>query len=326
MKLQQIDPHNIRRGVRIIFLLFSIIALTLLVITVEKRTGEALSRIRPHFIIISLFLWTLYILFDSARLVVLSKVLELKLKFFFALKIITIGIFLAAITPFQLSGLPFQLYLLKKEGTPVGEGTALLVSRGITTYFFIILLLPSSLLLIGASMGTLLKTLLTYIVIVLVLVVGFYILAIFKPDTVVKIIPKKWLKVREKVREEILKLRDSFLLLLKGKHPILLGIAFLFSFLSLFSFLLMVYTILIGLGVKADPFISMAIQLVLQGTLIYTPTPGSIGVAEAAGFALFSIVCPKYLLGVFLIIWRFFTFYISAIVGGIFFTRESIRI
>jgi hypothetical protein len=326
MKIQNIDPRKIRKGIRYTLLLFSIISLALLLITIEKKTGEALSRVNFQFLIISLFFWLLFLLFDGARLLSLSRVLEIKLTLFFAVKIITIGIFLAAVTPFQISGLPFQLYLLNKDGTKVGTGTALLVLRGVTTYFFIILLLPVSLFVIGAGRGIILKTLISYIVIVLLLIVGFYILAILRPNLVIRLIPERWTKLRKRIAEEIERLRESFLLLIKGRHPFPLFFAFLLSLLSLLSYLIMVYTLLRGLGVDADPLTTMAIQLILQGALIYTPTPGSIGVAEAAGFAMFSMVCPKYILGIFLILWRFFTFYISAIVGGFFFMRETLKI
>jgi len=46
------------------------------------------------------------------------------------------------------------------------------------------------------------------------------------------------------------------------------------------------------------------------------PTPGASGIAEAAGMGLYSAVCPKHLLGVFVLLWRFFSPYIAMMIGA----------
>lgn len=324
-KTPPLDKEKIKRGLRLALIIFAVTTLVLLTFTVQKKTGEALRNLHIKFLAFSLILWAFFVLFDALRIVFLGKIIGYTLNLFKMIKLITIGIFLAAVTPFQVSGLPVQIYLLAKDGVSPGDATAILVTRGITTYFFILILLPPGAFYIGVSRGAIFKMLFIYIAVILIVIVTFYFLTILNPKRAASLIPQRFSHIREKFIMEVGKLRDGFLLFLTGRKPLPLALAFLTAFLSLLSLILMVYTLLLGLGVKPGLLKVGAIQLLLQGSLIYTPTPGATGVAESVGFALFSIVCPKYLLGIFVLMWRFFTFYLNAIVGGIFFLQESVK-
>ena len=45
-------------------------------------------------------------------------------------------------------------------------------------------------------------------------------------------------------------------------------------------------------------------------------TPGSSGVAELAATSLFSVFMPASILGIAVLAWRAFTFYVNILVGG----------
>jgi len=49
----------------------------------------------------------------------------------------------------------------------------------------------------------------------------------------------------------------------------------------------------------------------------YAPTPGSSGAAELSLAALFGSIVPFPLLGVFVLLWRSITYYLTLIVGGV---------
>jgi uncharacterized protein (TIRG00374 family) len=51
-----------------------------------------------------------------------------------------------------------------------------------------------------------------------------------------------------------------------------------------------------------------------------SPSPGGSGVGELGAAALFADLIPDKVIGLFVILWRFFSQYFSAIVGGILFT------
>ncbi len=323
MAFEKVDLDKIRKGVRVTFVLFALISAALLAFTVQKKTLPALRSSNPLGLLLALFFWALYISFDTLRMKFLAVAMGRKLGFFRAMQVITSGIFLAAVTPFQVSGLPLQIFILNRSGLSVGEATALLISRGITQYFFILLLLPFAVRIIGESVGFLIRALAVYIALLLVAGIAFYLLAVWKPQVAVRIIPRRWKRAREKFLEEIVKLRESFFILLRGRRSLPIALAMLSSLLSLLFYLSMIPSLLFGLGLDPRPQLSMAIQVIFQATLLYTPTPGGAGIAEAAGAALYSLVCPKYLLGVFIILWRFFTIYITAFLGAYFFIKAT---
>jgi hypothetical protein len=99
-----------------------------------------------------------------------------------------------------------------------------------------------------------------------------------------------------------------------GKWKTLLS--FLVTLISMGIYFLIAPTLLYGLGIQVPVMKAIILQLVLTYLLVFVPTPGASGVAELGGFSLFALICPKELLGVYVLLWRFFAFYISVIIGG----------
>ncbi|MEO0078818.1 MAG: flippase-like domain-containing protein, partial [candidate division WOR-3 bacterium] len=98
------------------------------------------------------------------------------------------------------------------------------------------------------------------------------------------------------------------------KHLLLaIGLTVL-CILSLFG---MSATLLAGLGVHPDALRAIGLNLLLTSVLLFVPTPGASGVAEAGAAGLYSMICPRYMLGVYVVLWRLFSFYGGAITGGI---------
>jgi len=99
----------------------------------------------------------------------------------------------------------------------------------------------------------------------------------------------------------------------------------IFSTAFLFFYLFFPVFILYGLGIEFSVYQVVAIQLLLSAVLLYMPTPGASGIAETGGALFFVTVCPKSLIGIFVLIWRFFTFYIGAVIGGIITMKKIVR-
>jgi len=55
--------------------------------------------------------------------------------------------------------------------------------------------------------------------------------------------------------------------------------------------------------------------------LYFTPTPGGTGVAEGGGYLMFSSSIPTHVLGIFVILWRFFAIYVWVLIGGLLLTK-----
>ena len=51
--------------------------------------------------------------------------------------------------------------------------------------------------------------------------------------------------------------------------------------------------------------------------IIYVPVPGGSGVAEFGLASLFMLFVPSSVLGIFVMSWRFFTYYVLLFLGGL---------
>ena len=74
--------------------------------------------------------------------------------------------------------------------------------------------------------------------------------------------------------------------------------------------------ILKGLGIDVNYFHVFFLQVLLILFTFFFPTPGGTGAVEGGFAVLFTTIAPRHILGVYTLIWRFFTSYLSAITGG----------
>jgi len=316
------NRRKIARGLKISFLLFFAVSLAVLAFTFSHETVKALSKFNPEYLLVVFFLWLGYITTDGIRFVFLGRAIRRKIRLLTAIGTIYTGSFLAAVTPFQISGIPLQLWILNdRDGVPVGEGMALLIIRGILMDIAIIALPPLALKDASGVSTASMKVILWYMGGILSIVTLTYLLATLKPDWFEKIIPKRFGALRAKVREEAYNMSNSMKLFFRASHKNYIIAAVIMSFISPIFRSAIIPALLAGLGLKFQLSKVLFLEILLQGSLIFMPTPGGSGVAEAAGAAVFITVCPKYLLGILIVLWRFFTTYMNALTGGIYFLR-----
>jgi uncharacterized protein (TIRG00374 family) len=59
------------------------------------------------------------------------------------------------------------------------------------------------------------------------------------------------------------------------------------------------------------------LQLILSFMIYLSPTPGGSGIAEGGFSILFAAFIPRHLLGIALVLWRFFGSYLRIITGAL---------
>jgi uncharacterized protein (TIRG00374 family) len=325
------EKRDIVKGLRI-FLIITIFAIVgVLIFTVEKETYYALARMVPLFLILTLFFALLHLYLDFLRLQVLTwalgKFISLKSSIEFTMG----GLFLGAVTPFQSGGIPLQVYVLRREGFTIGEGTAVVLFRAILALGVVIVALPGIIYYYQIiSTAQILKSILNYLFFFYIIALAFLFLILYRTENVRStlhrfgnFLRKKRIVKSDRLREFVDRILDEVenfkqgikLFFKAGKWKTLLS--FFITLISMGIYFLIAPTLLYGLGVPVPVVKAAILQLVLTYLLVFTPTPGASGVAELGGFSLFSIICPKPLLGVYVLLWRFFSFYISVIIGGL---------
>lgn len=329
---------KIRRGLKI-FIAFVIITMIALLVFADPEPGKkfslriiqkityAFKQMNPLFLLFAFISWFTYLALDAFRILLLAqgvtgKWISLRTCF----EVILTGAFLAAVTPFQTGGLPVQLYLLKQDGISYGKGTLIILLRAIFFAIMFLILFPFLFPILTQEYDvTSIKILSRYSLIVYPIIVLIIAFALIKPDIIKRFMYKltlirgkrnKATKIVFKIFKELEEMKDGFWFFVKNRktHSV---ISFFMTFIAYIPFFFIAPLLLKGIGLDVS-FIRIAfLQLVVVLFTFFSPTPGATGVSEGVFAIMFSGIIRKSLLGVFTILWRFFTFYISAIVGGI---------
>lgn len=99
----------------------------------------------------------------------------------------------------------------------------------------------------------------------------------------------------------------------KGRKPFLLSVlALLAQWITRFSILL---AVLLAMGLPDDLMHFFLLQWMVFVAMVFVPTPGATGGAEAAFLLVFGKIIPKGAVGTVLTGWRFLTYYFMLLVG-----------
>lgn len=128
---------------------------------------------------------------------------------------------------------------------------------------------------------------------------------------------KGWLK---RIKQEILLFKEGSLLLFKSNWTAMVK-AILLSISYWFFYLLLAPLILLAMGKSVDFFGLLARQLVFNVVQPLIPTPGGSGGSEVLLSYLFRGLTGVQGLGLFVFIWRIYTFFSSLLIGGFYFWK-----
>ncbi len=317
---------RIKRGIQIAILSFTLVSTVLLVLTIDKRTLESLKSFKPEFFLLIVIVWFLYRFADGVGISLIARLLGHRISPMKGFEIVLVGLFLSAVTPFQVGAIPMQIYMLHEEGMDFGRATAVMMARSVIYYLVRIPFLPIIFMTLSVSSNFMIKFLLGILLIISFGSIVFYFLFVRRPDILLKLIPSKWPKVKSFLFTELSDFQEGIKVLLNaGDIPgtILVFLVYLISTILLAAIAPLT---LYGMGFNPHPLKAASTLILMYSSLISTPTPGGVGVTETVAAALFSDLCPKYAIGIFVILLRLFTFYIGAILGGITFFRKSLTL
>jgi uncharacterized membrane protein YbhN (UPF0104 family) len=79
------------------------------------------------------------------------------------------------------------------------------------------------------------------------------------------------------------------------------------------------------LGAPVDPVLFFLLQWVVFTAMMFIPTPGASGGAEAAFYLVYSALIPAGIIGLATAGWRFFTFYLQLGLGSLVFALLNVE-
>ena len=314
----------------------SIIVITLgAVLFVSARGGDigdawtAMRSADPVWIIAAIGSWCVFMTFEAMGLHVFFRPQNVKAKFSLSLLVTLIGSFYSAVTPAATGGQPMQVLALKKRGIPAGVS-----SSGLAVKFFTF---QTALLSLGGLMWILNPSIVwacidraKWIVfagfVINGLTVALVILLAINKNIVRGIIS---LLIRAAKALRLVKDVQGLTARAEGAigdfhasvdylthHPIRLFHLYLLSCLQVLGLMSVAYCIYRAMGLNQHTYWDvLTLQFLLFIAASFTPLPGASGAQEGGFYIFFQHVFPADKLVGALLLWRFFTYYLTMIVG-----------
>jgi hypothetical protein len=295
--------------------------------------------LRPEFFLFfgaAVLLNVLYWFIWGARLKVLSTAIDpsVKIGWWESTKIVIANQFLAGITPSVAGGEPVRIYLLNKDGLSTGGATAAVLGERLIDAIFILVLVPFGFFVFKDRIDVkLINYGLTIGIIVFVTGIILFALALKYPKktkSLLLMISGKLSRFSQKkersravvnrIGREIDNFHTSMVFFLTGGRKAFLGAGVLTVLMWSTGFMIP-SMILLGLGLPPFFIESYAAQALLLIIVMLPTTPGSSGVTELGMAALYGVLIGTsygYLLGVFVLLFRFITYHMNVIAGAIF--------
>ena len=335
MKKKENKPKTIKLSIIISLFLSISIILLILFFTVDAKTFEYLSihNIRYEFFFAAIFINILYWVLWGARLRILCNKInkEINIGLLDSTKIVIASLFLANITPSMAGGEPVRIYLLNKKGLSFGTATASVLGERLLDAIFLIFCFPLAFIVFKGYIETgPLSFGLTIALIVFILVILLFIYALKNPKKTksfliflsdkLRILSKKKnnkSEIVDRINKEVDDFHKSIEFFISEGKPEFIKAGILTAVFWITGWMTPVL-ILIGLGIKPNLIEVFAAQILLIIIVMIPTTPGGTGVTEGGVAALYNVFIDSSLVGVFVLFYRFITYYIGLIVGAIF--------
>jgi glycosyltransferase 2 family protein len=316
------------------------IIVVILYFTIDTQTISYLSKLsfRAEFFFyfgIAMLLGVLYWVIWGARLKVLSKAVDPKvhISLWEATKIVIANQFLAGITPSSAGGEPVRIYLLNKDGLTMGGATAAVLGERLIDAIFLLLLVPFGFFIFKDRISVqLISYGLTIGVIVFTAGIVLFALALKYPQKTKSLlcsISEKISRLSKKKERstafvdriacEVDNFHNNMVFFLTGGKKEFLTAGGLTVLMWSVGFMIP-SMILLALGLPPYFVESYAAQALLMIIVLLPTTPGSSGVAELGMAALYGVLLGasnQYLLGVFVLLFRFISFHMNMICGAV---------
>jgi len=314
------------------------IIIVILFFTIDAETIDQLlgTKIRYEFFVIAILLNIFYWFLWGARIKILSNAMDknINIGLIESTKIVLANMFLASITPSMAGGEPVRIHLLNKDGMNLGGATAVVLGERLLDAIFILILVPIAFFIfqgvkdlgfigIGLMIG----------VFVFLIIVLLFIYAIMRPEKIKGLLIylnkklsrfSKKKESKSKVTQRINREVDNFhnsMIRFAGENRKALAKASILTVIFWSIGFMIPSMILMGLGLPPYFIESYAAQVLLLVIIMMPTTPGSAGVAEAGIYGLYGVLIGTEvgsLIGVFLILYRFITYYMNLIAGAFF--------
>ncbi len=297
------------------------------------ETLEQIKNMNFLWLFVAILLLVGYWLFSSLAMKLITNKFNDKIKIGKIFKLNVVTQFFNGITPSSSGGQPYQIYALKKSGLTLVDSTNVSIQTFVC-YQFALVLLGFVAIIFNKALGLFTKIDFLKILVIVGFTVNIAIAAFLFAITITKKMNKKIIKfvinigyklkiiknkekASKKLNDSIDQFQQGTYLLLQDKKMLLLAI--LYQLLGLISLYSIPVTLLFGMGDYYS--INLGLSIVATAYVMvagsFVPLPGGTGGLEYAFVSFFGNFIEGSKLTALMIIWRFITYYLGMIIGGI---------
>ncbi|MBO5376404.1 MAG: flippase-like domain-containing protein [Bacilli bacterium] len=323
---------NTKRNTIVVLLIMIVVMFFILKDDYENILNNLLLA-NKWYILFGIVLIFLYWLLRALCLHIIVREYKPKMKLSRMVQQVLITQFFNGITPFSTGGQPMQVYMLKKSGVKIASATNIIVQDFIMYQLALIVIGVFALIINWKfhlfEVSSMLSALIIVGFIINVLVGAFLLFVSFSRKfnnfigtMIIKLGAKfKIVKDSEKVvakwEEKLTEYHESAHLFKKKKWLFIK--CFIYNLISLILFYIIPYFVFMSFDTSLDisileVMVSSAFILIIGN---FVPIPGGSGGIEYGFLKFFGIFITSSILSSGLIIWRFITYYLGIIIGGV---------
>jgi uncharacterized protein (TIRG00374 family) len=279
--------------------------------SIPSNFSQIIYLINKKYLFLSLCTLFFFHTFDNLRIFIIARTIGLNYPFLYGYIITLINSFGATVTPYFLGGELLLFYTLKRVGGEIYQIMYIATLKCVAGIFFYVIFLPFTIHSILNNPKEAKEIISLLFIIILIAAILFTLWKLFfKKGT--EFINKEILRsVKYTISKYFTLCHDFF----KQKKKVFL-IIFIFTLFMYNSLLLTGVFLVKAFNEKAFIKKIFLAQLPLFYAIFMSPTPGGSGIGEIGALSIFDNFIGADFLGIFAILWRIITQYLSAIIGG----------
>ena len=341
-KRREVKPvlHSLKKHFSAVVIVLSVAAVVMIAFSNQEleNAWEAVLSLKPLWVLGVFFCWAAYASFEALGSWLYLRSQRFSLGFFRSLSATMIGFFYSNVTPSAAGGQPMQVSSLRRANVPVGYGTMAVTIRFISNQFVISLLSLFLFLIHHDAVHAQLENriwfvrigwLINFCAVPVVLTAAFHRIWIENlADWMIGLLARFRLlqhpdQIRAKLDNTLDTYHEALRELLRRPVQILLQVfCSLFSLLGLTGSVIFVYHAF-GLS-GTDWLFLLTVSCLLFISASYTPLPGASGAQEGGFLLYYNGIFTDGTIGLALLVWRFFTYYLFLIAGLFFVLGERL--
>lgn len=315
----------------IILLIFTVIVLYFSLKDNFNEVTTYIFKMNPMWFIISILLMVIYWIFKSLITFSYVRYYKKDYKFRSAFRLQLETMFFNGITPFSSGGGPFQVLSLKKDGVRIINSTNIMVissflhQLSLFTFMTISMIINSFYKLFPYNNTIRYLSIFGYIICLLFML--FLLLIMFNEKfnekvlyLVIKILSK--LKIVKDKKTAIEKWKNYIDSLNAGSRIIrsdrkTFFICALYNIIAMAAYIMVAYAVANGMSMHVDLIKVVVTTSYVLMIGMFVPIPGGTGGLEYSFTNLYSNFMPSTLVNSIMLVWRFITYYLGIVLGGI---------